>query len=59
MNPRLQGRPFLVRANAAKNVTEIDIKTGEIKEICLDNFSEQFMSIKLDDELSALEDTII
>ena len=36
-----------------------NMKTGETQEIRLDNFSEQFMKIKLDDALSSLEDTII
>ena len=35
------------------------MKTGEIKEISLDNFSEQFMQIKLDAALNSLEDTIV
>ena len=33
--------------------------TGEIKEVTLDNFSEQFMQIKLDSALNSLEDSII
>ena len=36
-----------------------DMKTGEIKEISLDDFSEQFMQIKLDAALNSLEDTIV
>ncbi len=33
--------------------------SGEIKEVNLDDFSEQFMQIKLDSALNSLEDTII
>lgn len=36
-----------------------NMKTGETKEISLDNFSEQFMQIKLDSALNSLEESII
>ena len=36
-----------------------NMKTGEIKELSLDNFAEQFMQLKLDDALNSLEETII
>ena len=35
-----------------------NMATGEIKEISLNDFAEQFLQIKLDDALSSLEDTI-
>ena len=36
-----------------------NMKTGEIKEISLDNFSEQFMQIKLDAALNSLEESVM
>ena len=35
------------------------MKTGDIKEVNLDNFSEQFMQIKLDDAFASLEESVL
>ena len=36
-----------------------NMKTGDTKEISLDNFSEQFMQIKLDAALNSLEESVM
>lgn len=44
----------------AENKTNIkNMKTGETKEVSLNNFSEQFMQIKLNDALNDLEESIL
>lgn len=44
----------------AENKANIkNMKTGDIKEVSLDNFSEQFMQIKLDDALASLEESVL
>lgn len=35
-----------------------NMKNGEIKEICIDNFSEEFTKVRCDDALASLEDTV-
>ena len=36
-----------------------NMSTGEIKEVSLDNFAEQFMKIKLDSAFSSLEESVL
>ena len=44
----------------AENKANIkNMQTGDIKEVNLDNFSEQFMQIKLDDAFASLEESVL
>ena len=36
-----------------------NMKTGEQKEVSLEDFSEQFMQIKIDDAFSSLEESVL